>query len=82
MSQILADVPWPATRATGVELNELHDTWDREQGFIGWLTSTDHKEIGLRFIKTAMFFFTLAGILALAIRIQLAVPNQELLWHG
>ena len=92
MSQLLADVPWLATRASGRELNELHDTWDRKQGFVGWLTSTDHKEIGLRFIKTAMIFFTLAGLLALAMRIQLSRPlnnfmgpdryNQFFTTHG
>ena len=53
--------------------------WRRPPGFYGWLTSTDHKEIGLRFIITAMIFFVLAGILALLMRIQLAIPQNTLL---
>src|SRR5206468_6053641 len=40
---------------------------------------TDHKEIGLRYIKTAFFFFALAGILALHMRVQLAVPRNTFL---
>jgi cytochrome c oxidase subunit I+III len=92
VTQMAVDFPISATRATGVELRELRETWDRPKGFYGWLTSTDHKEIGLRFIMTAMFFFTLAGLLALAMRIQLAVPlnnfmgpdryNQFFTTHG
>ena len=57
----------------------LHRTWRRAPGIIGWITSTDHKEIGLRFIVTAMFFFTLAGLLALMMRVQLARPNNRVL---
>ncbi|HEX4793331.1 MAG TPA: cbb3-type cytochrome c oxidase subunit I [Humisphaera sp.] len=57
----------------------LQRTWQRPPGFLGWLTSTDHKEIGLRYIKTAFFFFALAGILALHMRVQLAVPRNTFL---
>ena len=39
----------------------LERTWRRPPGFIGWLTTTDHKEIGLRYIVTAFVFFVLAG---------------------
>ena len=57
----------------------LERTWQRPPGFMGWLTSTDHKEIGLRYIQTAFTFFILAGILALHMRIQLAVPKNSFL---
>jgi cytochrome c oxidase subunit 1 len=57
----------------------LERVWRRPPGFLGWLTSTDHKEIGLRYIKTAFGFFVLAGILALHMRIQLAVPKNTFL---
>jgi heme/copper-type cytochrome/quinol oxidase subunit 1 len=33
----------------------------RRPGFYGWLTSTNHKDIGLRFIVTAFTFFLLAA---------------------
>ena len=44
-----------------------------------WLTATDHKEIGLRYVVTAFVFFVLAGILALHMRVQLAVPRNTFL---
>ena len=58
---------------------ELLDTWSRPRGFLGWMASTNHKDIGLRFIVTAFVFFLLAGLLALAMRIQLAFPENRFL---
>ena len=49
----------------------------RRPGFLGWLTTTDHKEIGLRFIKTAFVFFLLGGVLALLMRLQLARAEEH-----
>src|SRR5437763_14380329 len=40
-----------------------------------WLTTTDHKRIGILFIVTTMIFFLLGGLAALAVRIQLALPE-------
>jgi len=57
----------------------LDHTWRRQPGLIGWLTTTNHKDIGLRFVITAFCFFTFAGILALLMRLQLAVPHNTLL---
>ena len=45
-----------------------------------WFTSTDHKKIGTMYIVSTMFFFILAGILALIIRIQLMHPDNG--WIG
>ena len=39
-----------------------------------WLTSTDHKVIGLSYMITSLVIFYLAGIMALGIRVQLAPP--------
>ncbi len=66
-------------RLLEAQRRELALTWSRRPGIIGWLSETDHKAIGLRFIFTAFFFFTLAGLLAAAMRIQLAVPNNTFL---
>src|SRR3954469_13454067 len=57
----------------------LTTTWARRPGFYGWLIASNHKDIGLRFIITAVFFFALAGVLALMMRIQLAVPQNTFL---
>ncbi|MGA9597686.1 MAG: cbb3-type cytochrome c oxidase subunit I, partial [Acidimicrobiia bacterium] len=50
---------------------------DRTGGLIGWLTSTDHKTIGLSYIVTAFGFFLLGGLLALVMRSELAAPGLE-----
>src|SRR5690349_2108848 len=42
-----------------------------------WLTTVDHKKIGILYIWTALVFFLVGGILALLIRIQLIVPNND-----
>jgi cytochrome c oxidase subunit 1 len=52
-------------------LQQLEKTWSRKRGIIGWLSSTNHKDIALRYIVTAFVFFVLAGILALLMRTQL-----------
>lgn len=57
----------------------LERTWRRPPGLMGWITSTNHKEIGLRYIVTAFGFFVLAGLLALNMRIQLAFPRNTYL---
>jgi cytochrome c oxidase subunit I+III len=57
----------------------LEKTWGDRPGFWGWLTSTNHKSIGKRFIITAFIFFILGGILAVLMRIQLARPENTFL---
>ncbi len=42
-----------------------------------WVTTTDHKKIGIAYIYTAMFFFLCGGLEALLIRAQLATPNAH-----
>ena len=50
------------------------------QSAIGsWVTTTDHKKIGVMYMYTAFFFFLFGGVLALLIRTQLAVANNTLL---
>ena len=47
-------------------------------GLLSWLTTVDHKKIGLMYGAFATFFFILGGIEALLIRTQLIVPNNHL----
>jgi cytochrome c oxidase subunit 1 len=54
-------------------------TWRRPPGIIGWLATVDHKEIGRRYIITALLFLALGGVLALAMRVQLAQPDSALI---
>src|SRR5438874_9080198 len=66
----------PPSREAGESMQKL---WARPPGFLGWLCSTNHKEIARRYIVTAFIFFGLAGILALLMRIQLAFPENHFL---
>src|SRR5690349_6892544 len=43
-----------------------------------WLTTTDHKLIGIMYMVTAIISFAIGGILALIIRLQLTQPNLRL----
>lgn len=42
-----------------------------------WLTSTNHKKIGLLYMGTTFVFFIVAGVLAAMIRTQLAFPHED-----
>jgi cytochrome c oxidase subunit 1 len=46
-------------------------------GLWGWMTTVDHKKIGILYGVTAFVFFIIGGLEALLVRIQLAAPNNE-----
>jgi cytochrome c oxidase subunit 1 len=48
-------------------------------GFWSWITTVDHKRIGILYGVTAFMFFLTGGIEALLIRLQLARPEGNLL---
>jgi cytochrome c oxidase subunit 1 len=51
----------------------------RYTGILEWITTTDHKKIGALYLWTTFSFFLSGGLLALAIRTQLATPDGHLL---
>jgi len=60
------------------ELERLVAAWKTPTGW-RFFTSVNNTSIGLLYIGTALLFFVLAGILALLMRTQLAVPDNTLL---
>jgi cytochrome c oxidase subunit I len=48
-------------------------------GLVSWLTTVDHKRIGILYGVTAFGFFLIGGIEALLMRIQLAQPGADFL---
>ena len=48
-------------------------------GVLTWLTTVDHKKIGIMYLYTTFFFFVIGGVLALLMRTQLAVGNNHFL---
>ncbi|MEX2275674.1 MAG: cytochrome c oxidase subunit I [Actinomycetota bacterium] len=48
-------------------------------GFWSWITTVDHKKIGILYGVTAFAFFLIGGVEALLIRVQLAQPDNTVL---
>lgn len=44
-----------------------------------WLTTTNHKDIGILYVVSAFIFFLVGGVEALLIRLQLGAPDNSLL---
>src|SRR5918912_3500900 len=60
-------------------VNRLDRVWAEPHGVLGWLTTTDHKRIGILYLFTSLAFFGAGGIEALLIRTQLIGPDRHLL---
>ena len=48
------------------------------RGWTSWITTTDHKRIGILYMVTTFVFFCLGGVEALLMRLQLGAPNNTL----
>ena len=48
-------------------------------GWRGWVTTVDHKRIGIMYGAAALFFFLIGGVEAMLIRLQLAAPEGKVL---
>jgi cytochrome c oxidase subunit I+III len=59
---------------------QLRRTWAPARGFPGVLAEVNNQILGVRFMVTAFVFFLLGGILALMMRVQLAVSENT--WMG
>lgn len=46
-------------------------------GIMDWITTVDHKKIGILYFGAGLFFFLLAGVEALLLRIQLMFPMND-----
>ena len=63
-------------------LDVLRRTWSSKPGLFGWLSATNHQEIGRRYILTAFIFLLIGGVEALLMRLQLAKPENTFLSAG
>jgi cytochrome c oxidase subunit 1 len=62
---------------TALDQERVHAAHGEKTGLWSWLTTVDHKRIGILYGATAFFFFLLGGVEALIIRIQLARPDNN-----
>jgi cytochrome c oxidase subunit 1 len=67
-----------ATTLTPVPQIVVHRVERPPRGLMGWLTSTDHKRIGILYMVTTFVFFVIGGVEALMMRLQLGVANNNL----
>src|SRR5687768_11302625 len=56
-----------------------HVTHHGRSGIRDWLSTIDHKKIGILYAVTALFFMLIGGLEAMLIRIQLAKPDNAFL---
>jgi cytochrome c oxidase subunit I len=54
----------------------------RRGSLASWLTTVDHKRIGIMYIWTALAFFAAGGALAIVMRVQLMVPDNHVVVRG
>jgi hypothetical protein len=50
-----------------------------ESGILSWLTTIDHKRIGLMYLASTLTAFLLGGIFALVVRLELLNPGKDIL---
>jgi cytochrome c oxidase subunit I len=68
----------PATRPDGAEIL-VEALPQRGASWIDWVTTTDHKKIGILYLFATAFFFLVGGVEALLMRLQLGTPDNTLL---
>jgi cytochrome c oxidase subunit I+III len=56
----------------------LEQRWKEPTGLRAWLSTVDHKRIGIRYLSTSLVFFLAAGIEAMIMRAQLATAHNRL----
>jgi len=52
---------------------------ENAQGLLQWISAVDHKIIGVMYLLTSVVFLVLGGVLALLMRVQLAIPMNHFL---
>lgn len=67
-----------ASRTTASPEIVMHGLRDKPRGWLEWLTTTDHKKIGIMYLFATFIFFIIGGVEALVMRLQLAQPNGTL----
>jgi cytochrome c oxidase subunit I len=56
-----------------------HGVRQRPSGWLGWITTTDHKKIGILYLVATFLFFVLGGVEALMMRLQLGAAQNTVM---
>lgn len=73
-----APVPHLSSKEREMQEAQLREIWRTPSGWRYW-TSVNNTEIGLWYGSAAFIFMLFAGVLALMMRVQLAVPDNDFL---
>jgi cytochrome c oxidase subunit 1 len=65
------------TQARPEAADAAHGITPRRHPIAAWLTTTDHKKIGIMYLVNSYFWFGVAGLLAVFIRAELAEPGTQ-----
>jgi cytochrome c oxidase subunit I len=68
----LIKIPEPVLSIPGISVSS-------NQGLLQWISSVDHKMIGIMYLLMSLFFFVIGGGEALLMRVQLALPANHFL---
>lgn len=60
-------------------IDHLTLLWETPHTTRGWFSTVDHKQLGKRYLATALLFLLVGGVEALILRVQLAYADQRLL---
>lgn len=63
---------------TDAHHQRMHKVWGSPSGW-GALSAVNHTTVGLRFMATGLVFFLIGGLLAMLMRTQLALPEQNII---
>jgi cytochrome c oxidase subunit 1/cytochrome c oxidase subunit I+III len=66
------NIPEPQSTLPGVSVST-------DQGLLQWISSVDHKQIGIMYLLVSLLFLFFGGALAILMRIQLAIPDNHFL---
>jgi cytochrome c oxidase subunit I len=59
-----------------VDENPAKNYLNATKGIKSWLTTVDHKRIGLMYLFSVIFFFFIGGMLAITLRLELLTPAK------
>ena len=68
----------PTETATPIPQIVTHEVPRPQRGWISWLTTTDHKRLGIMYLVASWMFFMIGGVEALMMRLQLAQADNTL----
>jgi cytochrome c oxidase subunit I+III len=60
-------------------VDRLGRMWQSKPGVLGWITTTDHKRVGILYFWTTLVLFGIGGTEAMLMRTQLIRPNNDVL---